>query len=195
MSLAPIFNPFKLNFLIDFKFELLAQRRSIRKFKAQPVEEDKIARLAEALLRSPTSRNFQPGQFVLVDDPQLLAQLASAKSHGAGFFATAPLAIVIAADPQKSDVWVEDCSIAAIIVQLAAEQLGLKSCWAQLRLRPHADETNASEYVRKLVGLPEGFEVPMVIGVGYPDQELAAHPADALLAEKIHRNKFRQTAS
>lgn len=176
-------------------FELLAQRRSIRKFTAQPVEEDKVARLAEALLRSPTSRNFQPGQFVLVDDPHLLAQLATAKSHGTGFFATAPLAIVVAADPQKSDVWVEDCSIAAIIAQLAAEQLGLKSCWAQLRLRPHAGETSASEYVRKLVGLPEGFEVPMVIAVGYPDQELAGHPADTLPAEKIHHNHYHRKVS
>lgn len=173
--------------------ELLRQRRSIRKFKSQPVEADKVALLCEALLRSPTSRNFQPGQFVLVDDPQLLQQLATAKAHGTSFFSSAPLAIVIAADPQTSDVWVEDSSIAAIIAQLAAEELGLKSCWAQLRLRSHEGEANASEYVRKLVGLPEGMEVPMVIAVGYPDQELAGHPRESLADEKIHRNRYQST--
>jgi len=170
--------------------ELLRQRRSIRKFKSRSVEPEKVELLCEALLRAPTSRNFQPCQFVLVDQPQLLQQLASAKAHGTSFFSTAPLAIVIAADPHVSDVWVEDSSIAAIIAQLAAEELGLKSCWAQLRLRPHEGEANASEYVRKVVGLPDELEVPMVIAVGYPDEEKAAHPNESLKREKLHRNRF-----
>lgn len=170
--------------------ELLRQRRSIRKFKSQPVEPEKVAQLCEALLRAPTSRNFQPCQFVLVDEPQILQKLATAKAHGTSFFASAPLAIVIAVDPQKSDVWVEDGSIAAIISQLAAEELGLKSCWAQLRLRPHEGEANASEYVRKLVDLPEGLEVPIVVAIGYPDEEKAGHQRESLADEKIHRNRF-----
>ena len=170
--------------------KLLAQRRSIRKFKPQPVEAEKIAQLCEALLRSPTSRNRQPWEFVVVDDPQLVSRLQTAKTHGTSFFATAPLAIVVAADPQQSDVWVEDCAIAAIIAQLQAEQLGLKSCWAQLRLRPHDAGQSASEYVRQLVGLPEGFEVPMLIAVGYAAEEKAGHPRESLAAGKIHRNRY-----
>ena len=170
--------------------DLLTQRRSIRKFKPQPVEPEKIAQLCEAMLRSPSSRNRQPWEFVVVDNPETLSQLKDAKAHGTSFFATAPLAIVIAADPQQSDVWVEDCSIVAIIAQLQAEQLGLKSCWAELRLRPHDDVQSASEYVRKLVGLPEGFEVPMVIAIGYPDEEKAGHPRESLPDAKIHRNHF-----
>lgn len=170
--------------------ELLSQRRSIRKFKSQPVEPEKIDKLCEALLRSPTSRNRHPWEFVVVDSPDLLSQMKTAKAHGTSFFATAPLAIVIAADPQQSDVWVEDCSIAAIIVQLMAEQLGLKSCWAELRLRPHDDVLSASEYLRKLVGLPEGHEVPMVIAIGYPDEEKAGHSRESLPDAKIHRNHY-----
>jgi len=171
--------------------ELLRQRRSIRKFSAQKVEAEKIDLLEEALLRSPTSRNHRPWEFVLVDDSQLLKQLATAKSHGTSFFATAPLAMVIAADPQLSDVWIEDCSIAAIVVQLATEELGLKSCWAQLRLRPYADQLSASEFVRQLVGLPEGFEVPMVIAIGYPDEEKEGHPRTSLPDAKLHRNRYQ----
>jgi len=170
--------------------KLLRQRRSIRKFKSQPVEPEKVELLCEALLRAPTSRNFQPCEFVLVDEPQILQKLATAKAHGTSFFSTAPLAIVVAVDPQKSDVWIEDGSIAAIISQLAAEELGLKSCWAQLRLRPHEGEESASEYVRQLVGLPEGLEVPMVIAVGYPAVESPGHPRESLASEKIHRNRY-----
>ena len=170
--------------------DLLKQRRSVRKFKPQPVEVEKITQLSDALLRAPTSRNKQPCEFVLVDDSLILKQLSSAKGHGTSFFATAPLAVVIAADAKKSDVWIEDSSIAAIIVQLAAEQLGLKSCWAQLRLRMHNDELSASAYVRQLVGLPEGIEVPMVIAIGYPDEEKAGHPRNSLSEIKIHYNQF-----
>jgi len=171
--------------------ELLRQRRSIRKFTAEKVEAAKIALLKEALLRCPTSRNHRPWEFVLVDDPQLLQQLVIAKSHGTSFFATAPLAVVIAADPRLSDVWIEDCSIAAIVAQLTAEELGLKSCWAQLRLRPHTVQLSASEYVRQLVGLPEGFEVPMVIAIGYPDEEKNGHPRSSLPDSKLHQNRYR----
>ena len=173
--------------------ELLRQRRSIRKFKPQGVEAEKIDQLCEALLRSPTSRNRQPWEFVVVDNPDLLQQLKDAKTHGTSFFASAPLAIVVAADPQQSDVWVEDCSVAAIVAQLAAEQLGLKSCWAQLRLRPHDEKQSASDYVRKLVGLPEGMEVPMVIAIGYPDEEKVVTPGESLSTAKLHRNRYART--
>ena len=169
---------------------LLRQRRSIRVFKEQPVEPEKVKLLSEALLRAPTSRNLQPCEFILVDDPATLDRLVTAKAHGTSFFATAPLAVVIAANPQTSDVWIEDSAIAAIIVQLAAEAIGLKSCWAQLRLRAHDDDISASEFVRQLVGLPEGMEVPVVIAVGYPDEKKAGHGRDSLKNTKIHLNRF-----
>jgi len=170
--------------------DLLRQRRSVRKFRQHPVEVEKIAQLNEALLRAPNSRDLQPCEFILVDDSEILKQLSIAKPHGASFFTSAPLAVVIAANPKTSDVWIEDSSIAAIIVQLAAEQLGLKSCWAQLRLRAHNDDVSASEFVRQLVGLPEGMEVPIVIGIGYPEEELVGHPQESLLNAKIHHNQF-----
>ncbi|MBN1956981.1 MAG: nitroreductase family protein [Desulfuromonadales bacterium] len=171
-------------------FELLRRRRSVRAFKQLPIEAEKIRLLSEALLRAPTSRNLQPCEFVFVDEPAILDRLVSAKAHGTGFFSTAPLAIVVAADPQISDVWIEDCSIAAIIVQLAAEELGLKSCWAQLRMRMHDDDLSASDFVRQLVGLPEGMDAPMVIAVGYPEENKAGHDEALLKKEKIHFNRY-----
>ncbi len=171
-------------------FELLQQRRSIRAFKQQPIEPETIKKLEEALLRAPTSRNLQPCEFIFVDQPEVLASLATAKPNGAAFIGSAQLAIVVAANPSTSDVWIEDSSIAAIIVQLAAEKLGLKSCWAQLRLRNYNDSLSASDFVRDLVGLPDGMEVPIVIGIGYAAENIPGHPRESLTETKIHHNKF-----
>lgn len=172
--------------------DLLQQRRSIRKFQEQAVEPEKIELLTEALLRAPTSRNLQPCQFVIVDDRELIKKLSRSKKHGTGFLQTAPLAVVIAADPERSDVWTEDSSIAAIIVQLAAEELGLKSCWGQLRLRPHDEEQSASDFVKQLLDIPAGFEVPIIIGIGYPDEEKEGHTKESLPFAKVHRNRYAE---
>ncbi len=167
--------------------ELLRQRRSVRRYADARIEPAKLENICEALLRAPTSRNLQPCSFVLVEDRQILDQLATAKPHGTSFFATAPLAVIIAADPTISDVWIEDAAVAATVVQLVAEDLGLTSCWAQLRQRQHNDTVSASEYVRQLVNLPEGLEVPMVIAIGYADEKKSGHPFSSLCQEKIHR--------
>lgn len=172
--------------------ELLKQRRSIRKFQNKDVEPEKIELLTEALLRAPTSRNLQPCQFVIVDDRDLIKKLSRSKKHGTGFLQTAPLAVVVAADPERSDVWTEDSSIAAIVVQLAAEELGLKSCWGQLRLRPHDEEQSASDFVKQLLDIPAGFEVPIIIGIGYPDEEKEGHAKESLPFDKVHRNRYSE---
>ena len=138
---------------------LLRKRRSIRKFTSQAVEPGKLDALIEAALRTPTSRGRNPWEFIVVTESRLLKQLESAKQSGSAFLGDAPLAIVVAADPAKSDVWSEDCSIAAMVIQLAAVELGLGSCWAQIRLRPHNESCSAGEFVKQLLGLPVSHEV------------------------------------
>ena len=147
--------------------DLLRKRRSVRRFDGRPVEEEKIETLIEAVLRSPSSRGLHPWEFVVVRDREMLSRLAQAKPHGASFIKNAPLAIAVCADPAKCDVWVEDCSIAAILLHLAATDLGLGSCWVQIRLREHGDGRMAQEYVADLLGLPQGMEVETAqVGTG-----------------------------
>ncbi len=168
--------------------ELLRKRRSIRQYQARSVEQDKVDYLIEAALRSPSSRSLNPWQFVVVEDRQTLELLSRAKPHGAGFLKDAPLAIVVCADPQKCDVWVEDCSIAAILVHLAAADAGLGSCWIQIRLRQHDSGKTASAYVADLLGLDEGVEVEAIIAVGYPDEQKDGHTEDKLLFDRVRKH-------
>ncbi len=170
--------------------ELLRKRRSIRKFTGEKVAPETIELLIEALLRSPSSRGINPWEFVVVDDRELLAGLSRAKEHGAEFLKNAPLAIVVCADETRSDVWIEDCSIASIIVQLVALSVGLGSCWAQIRKRMHEDGRPAEEYIRELLGLPDHFKVESIIGIGHPAETKRPVPAKELQYEKVKRNRY-----
>lgn len=170
--------------------ELIRKRRSIRCFTGQPLAAQQVELLVEALLRSPSSRNINPWEFVLVGDRGLLEQLATAKQHGSGFLAGAALAVVVCADETRSDVWVEDCSIAAILVQMTAQSLGLGSCWAQIIKRLHDRESTAEQFVQQLLGIPPHIRVAAIIGIGHPAEKRRALAANRLQYDKISLNGY-----
>ena len=116
---------------------------------------------------APASKRKNPWQFVVVEDKEMLGHLAECKPHGAEFLRGCALAVVVLADVMVSDVWVEDASIASIYMQLQAEDLGLGSCWCQIRNREREDESGAGEYVRRLLDIPYQLEVLSIIGFGH----------------------------
>lgn len=172
--------------------DLLTKRRSIRRFTEQRIEQEKVDTLVEAMLRSPSSRGFNPWEFVVVTDREIIEKLAMAKAHGSAFMAQAPLAIVVCADPAKSDVWVEDTSIAALLVHLQATDLGLGSCWVQIRLREHASGQSSEHYVSELLGLKEGMVVEAVVAIGYADEQKEGHGRQSLLHDRVSYNRYGQ---
>jgi nitroreductase len=170
--------------------ELLRIRRSIRKFTADKIAAETIELLVEALLRAPSSRGINPWEFVLVDDQKLLARLSESKEHGSEFLKNAPLGIVVCADSTKSDMWIEDCSIASIIVQMTALSLGLGSCWIQIRKRAHDSSSSAEEYIQGVLGLPEHIKVQSIIAVGHPGETKSPIPPGKLQHAKVRRNHW-----
>ena len=172
--------------------DLLRKRRSIRQFQDKAVEKEKIDLLTEAVLRSPSSRSLCPWHFVVVQDKATLAALSKSKPQGAAFLKQAPLAIVVCADPASCDVWVEDCSIASMLLHLEATDLGLGSCWIQLRLREYNEQKSASARAAEILGVPEGMEVQAIIAIGYARNEAQGHDKATLLTERLHYEQFRK---
>ena len=150
--------------------DILRSRRSIRRYKDRQIEAEKIEQLKEAALRAPSSRGINPWRFVFVTDKPMLEKLSSAKESGSSFLKDAALGVVVAAKQGESDVWVEDCSIASIILQLAGCSLDLGSCWIQIRNRRHSSSMSAENYVKQILGLPDEFLVECIISFGYPDE-------------------------
>ena len=169
---------------------LIQKRRSIRKFLAKPVEDEKIDLLIEAALRSPSSRGYNPWEFVVVTERDLLDKLSNSKLHGSQFLKNAPLGIVICADPDKCDVWIEDCSIASTFIFLAAESIGLRSCWIQIRERMHNESMSSEAYVMDVLDITPKLKVESIIALGYPDETKPFHKKEDLQYEKVHNNHY-----
>jgi len=165
--------------------DLVRMRRSIRKYKDKDIDPRTIDDLKEAALRAPSSRGINPWRFVFVDDREILSKLSRAKEHGSDFIKGARLGIVVCADERESDVWVEDCSIASIILQLTGLSLGLGSCWIQIRNRSYSRDRSSEDYVREVLDLPQGLKVESMIAFGYPDEEREPVPGDKLEYDKV----------
>jgi nitroreductase len=172
--------------------ELLRNRRSIRKYTDEPVEAEKLEILKEALLRAPSSKNINPWEFIFIDDREIIQKLAQCKPHGTLPLVTAPLAVIICADETKNDVWIEDCSIASILLQLTAQTLGLGSCWIQVRNRSYMKLTSSEEYIQQLIGIPKNYRVLNIVAAGYAQTLRKGKPVSELQFEKIKTNRFQQ---
>jgi nitroreductase len=146
---------------------LIKERRSIRTFQDREVEPEKINQIIQAALLSPSSKNNHPWKFIVIDDKAILSRLSEAKEQGSKFLAKSSLAIAILADPKQSDVWVEDTSIAAILIILTAQHLGLGSCWVQLRKRHTSTGQDSEEYVKGLLKIPYNLRVLCLVAIGY----------------------------
>lgn len=169
---------------------VIQKRRSIRKYQKKPIEPEIISQLVEAGLRAPSSRDLNPWEFIVVDDPGLLEKLSVCKPHGASFLRNAPLGIVVCADPSRSDVWIEDTSVAITMIQLLGESVGLGSCWIQIRERMREKSKTAGEYVREILQIPDRLEVEAIIAIGYPAEELPPHPKEKLQYAKVSLNQY-----
>lgn len=162
----------------------------MRKFTDQELTQDEVVMLMKAALMSPSSKRSNCWQFVIVDDEELLERLSYCKEQSASFIKDASLAVVVMADPLASDVWIEDASIASIMIQLQAEDLGLGSCWVQVRERFTSDGIPSNEYVHQVLDIPLQLQVLSIIAIGHKGMERKPFNEEHLQWEKIHLNKY-----
>ena len=170
--------------------DILKARRSIRKYQKKAVEKEKIDIILKSALLSPSSRSIRPWQFIAVTDAELLWQLSLCREPGPKFLAEAPFAVAVIADKASSDVWIEDASIATTIMQLTAQDLGLGSCWIQVRERFHTEQEKAEDYIKKVLQIPEQYSVECLLAIGYPAEEKNPYEEAKLLYDKLHYNQF-----
>jgi len=170
--------------------DILFKRRSVRRYTNTAIDQNKIDRILKAGLLAPSSKSKYPWEFILCNKPELNQKLSECKPHGASFLKHAPASIVITGDESLSDVWIEDCSIAAGFMLLQAEKEGIGACWIQVRERPHNDTIDAEEYIKNLLEIPKSQRILAIIALGNKDGTKDRREESFLKKDKIHINKF-----
>lgn len=172
----------------NMAIENILARKSVRAFTPKPVEKEKVDLLLKAAMAAPTAVNKQPWAFVVVDDRNVLDQLAAELPY-AKMTAQAPLAIVVCGDLSKAlngetdRYWMLDCSAASENLLLAAESMRLGAVWTAVY-----PESDRMAKVRAVLSLPD-YIVPLnLIPVGYPQHQEEAK--DKFNTENIHYNKW-----
>ena len=169
--------------------EIMRRRRSIRKYTGEAVPEEKLQKVLQAGLLAPTSRGKRPWEFYVVKAKETLEKLSRAKWHGSALIAGCDTAIVVFADSDLSDAWVEDSSIALAYMDLMAASEGLGSCWVQMHMRKDENGRDSEEIVRQIMGVEEPFRIVGILALGLPAEEKEPYDLEELKWEKVHRRR------
>jgi nitroreductase len=159
-------------------------RRSVRKYKEQPVEREKLELIAECGINAPSGMNKQPWEVRVVDNAAYIDSLTAifkvenpkmaADPDFKNMFRNAP-AVIFVASPEGSGQL--DCGLLGENMMIAAQSLGLGTCCLGGPIHFMKESEAAAPYLQRL-GLSEGYELLYAIAVGYPDESPEAKPRD-----------------
>ncbi|MBN7774207.1 nitroreductase family protein [Clostridium aminobutyricum] len=161
-------------------------RRSIRKFKNQAVEPEKIDRLLRAAMQAPSAANQQPWEFIVVQEKEMLEKLAQTSPYAKPVSESAATFVLLANenDMRIHSAWEQDLSAAAENLLLEAVHLNLGGVWFGV-----ATAGFIVENVRNLFKLPAHIRPFALISVGYPDGQQNQF-IDRYKAEKVHYEQW-----
>jgi len=192
-------------------FELVKGRRSVRRFKPEPVTKETVEKILETARYAPSAGNSQPWEFVVVEDPEtknrisknialkIKEEVKTDQTIARGvavqpFLFTAPVIIVICGDPRLQEtypIWMDryalmrqSLSNCIYTIQLAAACFGLATAWATIQGGPTERE------VKEILGIPDGYTVDHIVPLGYPDEE--AEDKQSTLRVVKERARFRR---
>jgi len=161
--------------------DVILNRRSIRRYKSDPIPEDVLHRILEAGRLAPSAGNRQPWHFIVITDPEIKDKLSQGRWNW--FIKDSALTIVGCGyvDTPYARKWsTVDVTIALQNMVIAAQAQRLGSCWiGDFKQRE----------VKKILGIPKNLKVIALISFGYP----AEHPGPKVkknLEEIVHHNRF-----
>lgn len=166
--------------------ETIMTRRSVRQYKPQAVEREKMQTIVECGINAPNAMNKQPWEVRVVDNAdyingvtELYKKVNPKAAEDPAFknmFRNAPTVVFIGHDT-KSESSPFDCGLLAENMMISAWSMGIGSCCLGSPAR-FMKTPEAAEYLQKL-GFSEGYELLYCIGFGYPDEAPAAKPREA----------------
>jgi len=170
---------------LDF-LEVIKTRRSIRRYKPDPVSDEIIHKLIDAACHAPSADNIQPWEFIAVRNKQIKEKLS--QTHAWSYFVKdAPVCIVALGNERLSpSYFVIDTTCAVQNLLLAAHSLGLGACWVAV-YNPH--NPSYENHVRNVLNVPPHLRIVAMIPVGYPDEKIEPKSPKGI-SEVLHFDKY-----
>lgn len=169
-------------------YQNILTRVSVRRFTDESVSDEQLTAILHAAMAAPSGVNKQPWEFIVVEDHELLKQLADVLPY-AKMTANAAAAIVICANKERmlsgvdDNLWEQDCSAASENILLAAHAIGLGGVWTCLY--PHQERIDS---VKKILNIGDNLIPFNLIPVGHPATDHA--PMDKWHPERVHFNRL-----
>ncbi len=162
--------------------ESIFNRRSIRKYKTDPVTDEQVKDLLTAAMMAPSAVNRQPWHFIVCNDREVIDKIRADHPYSK-MLEMAPLCIVVCANKDDLGYYQQDCAAATQNLLLAADDMGLGTCWMGVAPRPERMDPIAA-----IFKLPENIVPFNLIAVGVPDE--ARPRPDRYDESKVHYNKW-----
>jgi nitroreductase len=161
--------------------EAIHGRRSVRRYKKDLVEDEKLEKVLEACRAAPSSHNGQPWEFIIIKQRETLKAISKEATFGQ-FLSNVPMGVAIVLNPKESETFhMVDGGILTQNFALAAHALGLGTCWVGTMNRDKAKE---------ILNIPKEKILLTVLPLGYPDEQPPARPRKPL-KDLLHQEKYQ----
>ncbi len=165
--------------------EAIFSRRSIRKFKDEPINKEDLIFLLKAAMQAPSAKNYQPWHFIITTDKSILREITRFHKY-ADMLLQAPAAITVCGDLniESSEGYnAVNCSAATQNILLAAHDKGIGAVWLGIYPR----EQRIKE-LKRVLKMPDHILPVSLIALGYSAVE--KQPIDRFMKERVHFNTF-----
>jgi nitroreductase len=169
--------------------KVLKKRRSVRSFSEKDIDPVKIEYLIKAAFWAPSFMGNKALHIFIIDDKETLTKMAETTSYSSVLKA-AKRAFILGYDTSSGSYPIEETSMAATNIMLAAEDIGLSSCFVQFRGEegPYGKPEN---FIKKILHIPENIMVLSGIAIGYPVQNnIQLHTESEIIRKNIHYNLY-----
>lgn len=165
--------------------EIMRRRRSVRRYTEEKISDEQLKQIVSAALLAPSGHSKYPCEFIVVKNREVLEKMSHCRKGVAKMLESAAAAVVVVADKDKSDTFVEDSCVAMMSMEILATSLGIGNCWIQVRGREAEDDSVSEDYLRGILNFPENFACQAILSLGYPAKEPRARELDKLNFDKV----------
>ena len=165
--------------------EIMRSRRSVRRYTDEKISDELLKKIVSGALLAPSGHSKYPCEFIVVTNRELLDKMSHCRKGVAKMLEGAAAAVVVIADEDKSDTFVEDSCVAMMNMELVATSFGIGNCWIQVRNREAEDDSPSENYLRGILNFPENFACQAILSLGYPAKPPRARELDKLNFDKI----------